>query len=349
MRCWLSCDEPSALLVAACIKDALAGARQGLRFERFSPGVTVVGFFEGVRSIARGRRRLSAAVDRARELRPNVAVLVGTPGFHVPLGGRLRRLGIPVVLVGPPQVWAWGGWRVRSVRESADLVICLLPFEEPLWRSVGVRAVFLGHPLADLATETADTPGGPARKEALLLLPGSRSQELAYHRPLFASVARDVSARRPGLGVVEVLFSGRNDLAGLRAETLARYGQMARARAALVVSGTATLELALLGVPQVACYHLSPLSRLAARLLVRTRYFSLPNILLGREEVTELLEPQPGALLVAVQSLLEDSGAAGRAHERAVRLRQVLGPPGAAGRIAEAVLEAGLRRGRQYA
>ncbi|MBN2536719.1 hypothetical protein JXB37_00420 [candidate division WOR-3 bacterium] len=336
MRVLVSCPEPSAALLAAVIERDLADRVPGLSVVRLPAADPTFGFWEGVKAAYRGRRWVLAAERLARARAPDVALLVGMPGLNLPLGSRLRRSGVPVVMVAPPQVWVWGRWRVRAVRRAADLVVCFLPFEQPLWSAAGVDAVFVGNPLLDLLADAAVRPGATG-DERLLLLPGSRPAELDFHRPLFLDCAAELVRSRPGLEFREVLAPVDPQPGRQLADANRRYRLMAGSSAALAASGTVTLELALLGVPMVACYHLSRPTRLAARLLVRTRHFALPNILLGNGDVPELLEPSLRELAAAAGRLLDDPAALELAAERAERLRRQLGPPGAGRRIARLV------------
>lgn len=336
MRVLVSCPEPSAALLAAVLERDLADRVPGLDIVRLPAADPTLGFWEGVKAANRGRRWVLAADRLARARSPDVALLVGMPGLNLPLGSRLRRSGVRVVLVAPPQVWAWGRKRARAARAAADLVVCLLPFEQPLWCAAGINAVFVGHPLLDLLADAAARPGAAAG-ERLLLLPGSRPAELDFHRLLFLDCAAELVRCRPGLEFREVPVPVDPSPHRQLADAGRRYRLMAGASAALAVSGTVTLELALLGVPMVACYHLSRPTRLAARLLVRTRRFALPNILLGSDEIPELLEPSVRELAAVAGRLLDDPAAIELAADRAERLRRQLGPPGAGRCIARLV------------
>ncbi|MBM3315316.1 hypothetical protein FJY71_05685, partial [candidate division WOR-3 bacterium] len=317
----ISAGELSGRLLASVVQEEL-GQDAGY-VELVEPGEPgpVFGFWEGLRSGPAVRRALATALDRVARFRPDVALLVAFSGLNLRLGVALRRSGIPVVYLSPPQVWAWGAGRVRVLRQAADNVVCLYPFEVPLLCRAGVDAVFVGYPLLDLLTRE------PAERAGVALLPGSRPSEIAFHRPLFEQAAE----RLDDVRWVEPRGEGLGDCAR-------RYGIIGSARAALVVSGTAALETALLGTPQVVCYHLSPLSRLAARALVRTRFFAMPNILAGERAVPEILEPEAGQLAQELSSALAPERLE-QAQDLARRLSRLLGPAGAGARIAQLVCE----------
>jgi len=317
----VSAGELSGRLLAAVVQKELGPDAGYVELvEPREPG-PVFGFREGLKSGTAVRRALATALDRVARLKPDVALLVAFSGLNLRLGVELRRRGVPVVYLSPPQVWAWGAGRVRVLRQAADKVVCLYPFEVPLLRRAGVDAVFLGYPLLDLLAHE------PAEREGVALLPGSRPSEVAFHRPLFEQAAIGFGDVR----WVEPQGEGLGDCAR-------RYGIIGSARAALVVSGTAALETALLGTPQVVCYHLSLLSRLAARALVRTRFFALPNILEGERTVPEILEPRARQLAQELSSALAPKRLE-QAQVLARRLSRLLGPLGGGARIAQLVRE----------
>lgn len=338
----MSAGEPSGRLYAALVETAVARAAPAAVIHRFDAGRAcgaVFGFVEGLRAAPALRRSLAETARAVAELRPDLVLLVGFSGYHLALGRRCRRLGLPVAFFAPPQLWAWGGWRAGALRRAADLVICLFGFEAKWLRARGIPAEFAGNPLADLArpaagrAETLSRLGLAPADRYLAFLPGSRPAERDWHRPVFDRV------ETPGRHRVWLLPDEPGDPAALLAAAAGRYDALAHADAAVVVSGTATLETALLGTPQVACYHLSPATRLLARLLVRSRRFALPNILLGRPSVPELLEPTPAAIGRELAALLADPARQARARQDARELRALLGPPGAAEHIARLLLD----------
>ncbi len=297
----------------------------------------VLGFWEGIRAAPQVGRALKKALDAIRSRRPDVVLLVAFPGLNLRLGAAARRAGIPVVYLAPPQVWAWGAGRTRALRNAADRVVCLFPFERPVLEKAGVRAEFLGYPLLDALMAESGAARGPGG-DHVAFLPGSRPAEIAYHRPLFAAAMAEMAKTGPGVRAQWVEAPESESEGGLLAAARERYRLMAGARAAAVVSGTATLETALLGVPQVASYHLSPATRLLARALVRTRFFALPNILAGEQVVSELLEPTAGQVAGELRRQLAPGGRA-RARVLAGQLAALLGPAGACRRIERFVLD----------
>jgi lipid-A-disaccharide synthase len=330
----------------------------------------VFGFGEGLRAGPRMHDVLSRAEASVAKLCPDVAVLVSFSGLHLPLGRRLRRRGVPVLYLGPPQVWAWGGWRKRRLRKAADKVVCLFRFEEELLRRAGVNAVHFGYPLLDSVTATSsraqvlENLGLGPNERYVVFLSGSRPSEIAYHEPLFQAVFEQLRKQERGIrGVMVTLEQGgrMKDEGGRMKEgdgsweaegegrkakggggefvtvSRDRYDVMRHADCACAVSGTVTAELAILGVPMVACYHLPWLSRVLAQALVRTPYFALPNVLAGTRLVPEKLEPEPEWLARKLELLMRDSEERRQQLEGLDRVAANLGPPGAMVRICRLV------------
>jgi lipid-A-disaccharide synthase len=235
--------------------------------------------------ILKVRRRVRAALGQGADL----LVVVDAPDFNLPLARLARSLGIPVIFYVSPQVWAWRRRRAKEIAALAEDVLCLFPFEPDHYRSHGGKATFVGHPVAGRLA-----PGGPSGAH-WAVLPGSRRSELQRHLPVFRSAVTALLQRVPGAEV-------RLPLApGLRREDLGSFPEVVvvpdvrtavqGARAALVASGTATLEVACLGVPHVIAWRGHPLTYWIGRILVRhVRWIGLPNLVAGRAIVPEFIQ-----------------------------------------------------------
>ena len=286
-------------------------------------------------------RRARAALRAALDERPDLVLTVDAPDFHLPLARAARARGIRAIGYVSPQLWAWRPGRARDVAAALDRLLCLFPFEPALYEPWGLDARFVGHPVVERLAG--------ARREAVpgrfALLPGSRPEELRRLLPVFLETAAIARSRRPGarfrLGLAEAL-DGRDGLRA-RAEAVGvepvdgLIAAAADAEAALVASGTATLELCVLGVPMVVAYQVHPSTWALGRLLVRgVRHLALPNILAEAELVPEHLQRlDPEALACDLLAVAARPGLA----ERLVELRERLGPPGASERAARALLE----------
>ncbi len=256
--------------------------------------LNVMGLGDVLRALPRILRIARRLTDWAAEQRPDLVVLIDFPGFHLRLGARFRRLGIPVLYYIAPKLWAWGAWRVAKLRRAQDRLACILPFEPAWFATRGIVAEYVGNPSAHACIdrgwsreELCRRHGLDPSRPLLALLPGSRAGELARHLPLLVEVGREVlrqmpqvqllSARAPG---VDAQALAPLKEAGVVIVDRLQDGYALRVDAALAVSGTATLELALWNVPSVLVYRNSPLMIGLARRLVATRCAGLANIIL---------------------------------------------------------------------
>ena len=309
--------------------------------------------------VARAWRRITRAL---REQRPDLVVLVDSPDFNLPLARRAKQLGLRVLWFISPQVWAWRRGRVRKLAARVDRLAVIFPFEVAAYAGTGLRVDFVGHPLVDrLAPIARRSPaecraalGLSAERPLVALLPGSRRNELASNLALQLDAARALHAQDPriafALGVAPSL--ARADVA--RAVAAARLPslldvtlveqrthELARAAdVALTKPGTVTVEMALLGTPQVVAARVPRASAFAMRRLVALTHWAMPNLIAGSEIVPELLQEdaEPARIAQALRSLLAGPARSGQLAALA-RVREALGPGGAAERTAEIALE----------
>jgi lipid-A-disaccharide synthase len=283
---------------------------------------------------------------------PDLAVLIDYAEFNMMLARSARSARVPVLYYITPQVWAWRRGRIRKLAARTDQMAVVFPFEAELFIRQGGRASFVGHPLLDRVapaqsrSETLARHGLAADARLLAVLPGSRRGEIRYlARPLAEAariLARDhgltpVIALAPTLTAAEVQAAGLDGLRIIAGDT---YSIIAASELALVASGTATLETALLGCPMVIAYKMSALTYGLGRLLVRgVDFIGMPNILAGRRVVPELIqwEVTPANLVRAAEPMLAEPARAETAT--ALRsVRQSLGAAGAAARVAKMAL-----------
>ncbi|HUF79336.1 MAG TPA: lipid-A-disaccharide synthase [Thermoanaerobaculia bacterium] len=317
-----------------------------------SAEISVVGLTEAFRILPRARRifdRILAEVDRRR---PRLALLIDFPEFNLRLARALRDRGIPVVYYISPQVWAWRRGRVRTVSELVDAMLVLFPFEAEFYRRHGVEAVHVGHPLVDEIPELPHVwdQGEPESEPyQIALLPGSRANEVEALLPVMLDTVRRLADEIPvfarliraptiPLAMVEEAL----DLEGLPVRIVPaadRAEAIASSHFALCASGTATLEVGLLGTPMAVLYRLGGWTYLAGRLMVRLPYVSLVNLVLGRLVVPELLQARahPKRVSGTVLSLLRDRPAIEEMRRGLGELRGRLGEKGASARAAAEV------------
>ena len=324
-----------------------------------SDALAVMCLAEVLRHLPQLLRLRRELLQRLVAAAPAAYVGIDSPEFNLRVARALRQRGIPTVQYVSPQVWAWRQGRVRSIGQAVDLVLCVLPFETAFYASHSVRAVFVGHPLADRVPLVSDPQparaalGLPASGPVLAVLPGSRRGEVQRLGPPFAGTVAWLAARRPGIAFVAPMANAaaraafaqalREHAPGVHVQLVDGRAEQALAAsdAALVTSGTATLETALVKRPMVVAYRVAPLtSWLLRRMkLVKTEFFSQPNLLAGRSLVPEFFQEQvrPEVLGPALLGQLErpDRAALDAAY---AEIHHVL-RRNASERAAEAVLE----------
>ncbi len=317
--------------------------------------LAVVGIAEVLTHLPHLWREMGRLKAALRERRPQALVLVDFPDFNFRLARYAKGLGIPVVYYITPQVWAWRQRRTRFLRANVDRALVIFPFEETFLRGHGVEATFVGHPLVDTAHPGSSLEQFLSRQALdpralrVALLPGSRSSEVRRNLPPLLEAAGLIVRSHPGAVVMVPWASGLPEhLKGLGASSPVRWvsGEYAdvlgHAHAAAVASGTATLEAALMGVPQVIVYRLKPLTYAIGRRLVTLNQVGLPNVVLGEAAIPELIQADftGEGVAAAVNRLLDDTGAAkARAEALSARVKSALGQGNASSRAASELLK----------
>ena len=318
--------------------------------------VNVLGITEILSHLPQLRRAMRNLVSAARRREPALAILTDFPGFHLRLSRKLKPLGVKNVYYICPQFWAWRPWRANLVRRRFVRALCIFPFEEKFFGDAGVPVKFIGHPLVGevhaslLRTDFEKKHHLDPGKKTLTILPGSRWGEIARHLPTLLESVREIDRQLPNtcnfvlalssateLARVQALIPASTRLTIVQGET---YDALAAADAAIICSGTATVEAALLDVPMIVVYRVSKLTALLAKPLIRTKYFGMVNLIADHEVAPELIQEdfQPQKVAEEARKLLEPARAA-QAHADLEEVRRKLGPPGAIQRAAEAILE----------
>jgi lipid-A-disaccharide synthase len=317
--------------------------------------VSVVGITEilsHLPSLIRAMRRL---VSEAERRRPALAVLTDFPGFHLRLARKLKARSIRNAYYICPQFWAWRPWRVRIVRRRFAQALCIFPFEEKFYADAGVPVKFIGHPLvgtvhASVGRETflREQQLDPSRP-LVAVLPGSRHAELNQHLPVLREACRRIHGETQAQFVVAAahnhnapqLREGWASELPVRIVEGRTYDALASSDTAIVSSGTATVETALLDVPMVVVYRVTPVTAFLAKPLVRTPFFSMVNLIAGRRVVPELIQNDftPERVSKEVVQLLRDPAARDVMRVGLAEVRIRLGPPGAVDRAADTILD----------
>jgi len=263
--------------------------------------LSVMGLVEVVRhlpSLLALRRNL---VERWLAEPPDVFIGIDAPDFNLGLERRLKQAGIPTVHYVSPTVWAWRQGRVRLIRRAVDRMLSIFPFEAAFFERHAVPVTFVGHPLADEIDLIAPVPDA---RETLAVLPGSRMSEIRALGPVFIDTARWLIARRPGLQVVipcatpairqalEALLAARDAGGAIRLFDGQARECLARARIALVASGTASLEAMLLKRPTVVAYRVAPVTAWLARRMIKVPHIAMPNLIAGQRLIPEHVQEQ---------------------------------------------------------
>ena len=324
----------------------------GVELVADSAEVAVVGISEAVRRLPSAWHIYRQLAEEAAQRSPRLAVLVDFPDFNLRLARRLHAQGVRIVYFISPQVWAWRPKRVHLIRRLVERVLCIFPFEEKFYREAGVPVDFVGHPLVGQVRPKRSREEFAARYDLdvkhpiIALLPGSRPGELEHHLPpileachlLGNNAYQFALAVAPGLKVGQVAKYARTDLAVHLVEG-ATYDALYSADLAIVSSGTATVEAALLGAPMVVVYCVSRASALVLRQVVHTPFYSMVNLIAGKRVVPELIQDDftPPHLAQEVTRLLGSPEARDQMKRELAVVRSKLGPGGAIERAAEII------------
>ncbi len=317
-----------------------------------SAEISVVGLVEVLKIVQRARRIKADLMAEVERRRPAAAILVDSPGFNLRMARSLKEVGVPVIYYISPQVWAWWRSRMRGIADRVDKMLVLFPFEVGFYEEVGVDVTHVGHPLVDEVPTLPHVWDETERPERfnIALMPGSRASEVDALLPVLLEsaerIARDLPVRfrllraggRAGRAVDAHLAGSPLDVEVVRSE---RFEALADSHLALCASGTATLELGLLGTPMLVLYRLAFWTYLAGRVLVDLPYVSLVNLVLEGRVVPELLQydANPDNIAREAVELLGRPDAVAETRTALAGLRGRLGRPGASDRAAQAVHE----------
>jgi lipid-A-disaccharide synthase len=320
---------------------------------------SVMGFVEVIRSVQVLRRVLERLGEALAREKPDALVVVDFPDFNMRLAAMAATRGVPVVYYISPSVWAWRRGRAQKIGRMVKCVCCIFPFEAQVYREAGAPVCYVGHPLLDVVKSSVP-PRDFLRELGLnpdapffALLPGSRNQEIRSLFPAMlqaaAIIAREVPGAQFGVPVAHTLnrriveeFAGQAGVPPVAVCEGRTYDMLAAAEVAIIASGTATLEAAILGTPHVMVYRMAAASYRLAKMLVHIEFAGLPNIVAGRKVVEELLQQEANAERMAAEllALWRDADRRRAMKEGLAEVVARLGQTGAVHRAAQAVLAA---------
>jgi len=267
--------------------------KQGLELNLHYSSMAFMGFWEVIKNVSAISRNFKQAKKELLEFNTDVLVLVDYPGFNMRMASFAKRHGIKVVYYITPQVWAWKESRVKKLKRDVDLLLPILPFEQDFFAKNQIESTFVGHPLLD-AFKDIDSRSVESDKPIIALLPGSRKQEISTSLPIMMKLVESfenyqfVIAGAPSISAAFYRnITGESYIPILSNQT---HALLKESKAAIVTSGTATLEAAILKVPQVVCYKTSAFSYFFGKLLVKVKFISLVNLIANKEVVKELIQ-----------------------------------------------------------
>lgn len=360
-------DKHGAKLAAA-----LKALRPDLEFEFFGAGgdemrsagvetlvdareVAIMGALEVAKALPKFLRVFRRLREAANDRKPDLVVLIDWPEFNLRLAKRLRKDGHRVAYYISPQIWAWRSYRIRGIRRDVEKMLVILPFEQDYYRQRGVRVEYVGHPLLDSVRVTANRQDfcsqhnlDPA-KPIVALLPGSRHSELRHILPPLLETAAKLQQTHPHIQLIlplartfhrEELAAETAQLSNLTLIERDTYNAIAAADLAVVASGTATLETAIIGTPLIVVYRASKLNWHIFWPLINTEFVGMPNLIAGKEIAPELLQDELNAdrLSKEVIAFLNDPARLAQARSNLAEVRMKLGDANASERAAKQIL-----------
>ncbi|MXV16988.1 lipid-A-disaccharide synthase [Hufsiella ginkgonis] len=360
MKYYLIAGEASGDLHGANLMAALKKEDPGASFRYFGgdkmkaeggelvlhiSGMAFMGFVEVITNLNTIAKNLKLAKKDLLAYQPDVLILVDFPGFNLQVAGFAKAHKIPVFYYISPKVWAWNQKRVLRIKRLVDRMFCILPFEVDFYRKWGMEVDYIGNPLLDAIA--SHVPQQNFREEnkleghpVIALLPGSRKQEISRILPDMIGAARQFPGYRPVIAGAPnfnreyyLQYMGDASIPVVFDHT---YDLLSHAECALVTSGTATLETALLKVPQVVVYKGNSLTIGIARFLIRTRFISLVNLIMDREVVKELIQGDcnPSAIAAEMKKLLKNEPSRIKMLAEYKELANLMGKPGASAHAA---------------
>lgn len=297
-----------------------------------------MGFTEVIKNIGTIFKNISFCKKDISEYKPDVLILIDYPGFNLRIAEWARKQGLKIAYYISPQIWAWKESRIHSIKKNVDKMLVILPFEKEFYNKWNFDVTYVGHPLIEVIDRFKENNKGLNlldNEQVIALLPGSRKQEILKKLPVMLQVAKHfpkhvfMVAKAPGLTdefYTELLAPYSN----VKSVTNKTYDLLLSSKAALVTSGTATLETALFDVPEVVCYKGNKISYLIAKRLIKIKYICLVNLIMDKEVVKELIQDNLTVenLVTELNKLLYDDDKKGQLQKDYRELRELLNAGG---------------------
>jgi lipid-A-disaccharide synthase len=311
---------------------------------------SIIGLWSVITSLGKIHRQFRDIKREILERSPDIAVLIDYPGFNLRIAAFLKKQGIPVVYYVIPQVWAWGSRRAEKLGQLTDKLLVLFNFEKEFLAARGIESIFVGHPILDNAPEIQDMP---KEKLTIALLPGSRVKEVKRMLPPIMDAAGRINAAirddirfiiAKNASVPETVYEASLlyyedlDIHSMYNNT---FGALAESDLAIVTSGTATLETAVMEKPLVLTYKLTPFSYFVAKRIVSVKYVGLVNIIAGKEIAPECIQDKATGENIAecLLPLIQDNSLNSETRHQLREVKKALGEKGAARRAAEEIVK----------
>lgn len=329
--------------------------RAGVNLVANMSDYNVMGFYEVLMNLRRLFRLRSTLVHAMEIERPDVLVLIDYPDFNWRLAPLAKKIGIPVFSYIPPSAWAWRKGRAKSVTKLADKIAAIFPFETQVYKDAGADIEFVGNPLIETVMPSLsrqqcyDKHAVDKNRKNILLLPGSRKQEIEAIFPVMLAAAKEFIVKypqtqlhlaiAPGIDKVKLQNIVRGFALDIQYHADNTYDVMSICDAAIAASGTVVLEAALLGLPVVVLYRMSKITYYIAKIFVDVKFFSLPNILAQKKIIPELLQNDvvPDKIVQALENLIGVDN--DKVISQLKNIRSMLGTPGVSERTAKLILQ----------
>lgn len=330
----------------------------GVHIEYDITHLAVVGFAEILKNYPKFKKIFNDILHKAKKQKPDAAILIDYPGFNLRLAGELKKIGVPIIYFISPQVWAWGEKRIKFIKKTISLMLVLFKFEEALYADKTFHVRFVGHPLLDTVrpqkTKTQFLESVSFKKEltTIALLPGSREREIINLLPSMLKAAQIIFKKNTGVQFVicrttslpkelfkRILDKEMIDFPYTITDDLT-YEALNACDLAIVASGTATLETAILNKPMIIIYRVSLLTWILAKMFIKIPHIGLVNVVAGKKIVPELIQfnATPKKISLAALKLLHNKKEQEKMHAQLYALKNSLGIPGAYNRTAQEII-----------